>query len=163
MNTVRGAIILAEYIQPMYNGRWIIGGTLTGITCYAQAHHFHNVMAYLRFQVERAGKFPVCTRLIVRNAVPHAPPLANVVGEALVANPLEPAQCACSLPSFVVQCPRPITDLGPSQSLVIQMAVECRVGESDLASSPLVITFRNPAHRGHHERDHEERPDGGHQ
>lgn len=163
MNTARGAVILAEYIQPMYNGRWIIGGTLTGIICFKQSHHFQNVMAYLRFQVDHAGKFPVSTRLIVRNAVPHAQPLADVKGEADVTNPLEPTQCACSLPSFVVQCPRPIAELGPGQSVTIQMAVECRVGDSDLASSPLIITFRNPAHRGHHARDHEERPDGGHQ
>lgn len=149
MHAARGAVILAEYVQPMLNGRWLIGGTLTGVVCQRQVCEFPaGLSAYVRFQVERAGSYPVSTVLVVRNASPTAPPLVDVRAEVQVRDPNEPVQMAVPLPPFRVECPLALPAIPPGQESVVHLSVLTLVGDQALAGSPLRISFRPPGGEG---------------
>lgn len=143
MHAARGAVILAEYVQPMQSGRWLIGGTLTGVICTRQVCDFPaGLSAYLRFQVERAGSYAVSTVLVVRNAPPNAPPLVDVRAEVQVRDPNEPVQMAVPLPPFRVECPCSQAGIAPGQEAVVHLSVLTLVADQALAGSPLRISFR---------------------
>lgn len=144
MRELRGALILCDHLYPTLYGKWVIAGTYTTWLAPPGARAFEfrdGVQAYLRFQVERAGRYECELRLLHRALPAHAPPLACQRFAVEVRDPLLPVELGAQLPPFRVRCPDELTPR-PGAPVGIGLLVWLTVGGEDVASSPLDIIFR---------------------
>ena len=162
MRESRGTVILCDQLYPTIGGKWVIAGTYTNYLADLGAQHvdfIHGLNVYLRFQVERTGKYPCELLLVNRALASNLPAIQRLEVRIAVTDPLAPVEIGCVLPPFRVRCPN-TPDVPVDTAIGVALLVWLKVDGEDVATCPLNVIFqpyRGPGHAG----DSSQRPDAG--
>lgn len=144
----RGAVILCDHLYPTKFGKWVIAGTYTTWwTAEAQLEFRNGLQAYLRFQVEQPGSHRLRLQLVNRHLPANEPPIHRIELAVQHSSPFQPCELGVTIPPFGIRSPVPPAEIPTERPVAVHLSVDLEVDDTDLASSPLVVLFRNPKAR----------------
>ncbi|MEK7415446.1 MAG: hypothetical protein AAB263_19235 [Planctomycetota bacterium] len=143
MQSVRGSVILCDYLNRMEGGKWLIAGTYNRITVVGPQWQGSLTM-FVRMQTEQAGDHLVHVRVMASHLPMTAPPLTSTQLNVRVPNPNLPIDCGIHTPIIRMDCPVPYADLLPGQVAPLRLTIWVEVGGHTLSTAPLELAFVKP-------------------
>lgn len=142
IDSIRGTLILCDYLQPMNGGKWLIAGTHNTVMAPPGMPVLEvRGWLYLRLQVEHARSYQAKITLVDRNAPGNSAPLFDLDATLMIQNPLDPFEMGLPLPPLNFPRPPSPPDAPSEHQANIKLHLRLNVDGIDVASTPLSLVF----------------------